>query len=95
MQSSLIMVNNESVKIKPFIKWVGGKRNIINHLIKGLPENIKNYYEPFAGGAALFYELYDKVNYSFLSDLNIDLIVAYQVIKNNTEKLINLLKQHK
>ena len=45
MQSSLIMVNNESVKIKPFIKWVGGKRNIINHLIKGLPENIKNTLE--------------------------------------------------
>jgi DNA adenine methylase len=95
MQSSMSMVNNKFVKIRPFIKWVGGKRNIINHLIKELPKNIKNYYEPFAGGAALFYELHDKVNYSFLSDLNIDLIVAYQVIKNNTEKLIALLKQHK
>ena len=82
-------------KAKPFVKWVGGKRGIIKKLLSRLPNEINNYYEPFVGGGALFFELYDKVNFSYLSDLNTDLIIAYQVIKNSPTKLIALLEEHK
>lgn len=83
-----------SVKAKPFVKWVGGKRSIINELIQFIPKEINNYYEPFVGGGALFFEIYDKVNYSYLSDLNVDLIVTYNVIKNNPKELIKRLKSY-
>ena len=83
-----------SVKAKPFVKWVGGKRSIINELLQFIPKEINNYYEPFVGGGALFFEIYDKVNYSYLSDLNVDLIVTYNVIKNNPKELIKRLKSY-
>jgi DNA adenine methylase len=41
---------------KPFVKWVGGKRAIMNELLKHIPSYINNYYEPFVGGGALFFE---------------------------------------
>ena len=40
---------------KPFVKWVGGKRSIINELVKRMPTNFNNYYELFCGGGALFF----------------------------------------
>lgn len=79
---------------KPFVKWVGGKRAIINELVSRLPNKINNYYEPFCGGGALFYEINNSVNYSYLSDLNVELVVSYNVIKNNPDKLLELLQIH-
>ncbi len=83
-----------TIKPKPFIKWVGGKRSIINELLKFIPKEITNYYEPFVGGGALFFEIHDKVYFSYLSDMNVDLIVTYNVIKNNYLELIEYLKIH-
>lgn len=82
-------------KARPFVKWVGGKRGVIKDLLLHLPVNINNYYEPFVGGGALFFEIANKVNYSYISDLNPDLMIAYNVIKTNPHNLINLLKIHK
>lgn len=79
---------------KPFVKWAGGKRGIIDDLLKNLPNKINNYYEPFVGGGALFFEIYDKVGFSFLSDLNVDLIVSFNVIKKNVNSLIKALEIH-
>ncbi|MDR2645836.1 MAG: Dam family site-specific DNA-(adenine-N6)-methyltransferase [Holosporaceae bacterium] len=80
---------------KPFVKWIGGKRSIINELLQRLPKQINNYYEPFVGGGALFFEIYNTVNHSYLSDLNVDLIVTYNTIKSEPKKLIELLSKHK
>ena len=80
---------------KPFVKWVGGKRSIINELLQRIPKQINNYYEPFVGGGALFFEIYNMVNHSYLSDLNADLVVSYNIIKNEPQKLIELLNKHK
>ena len=92
-----IISHNESnfLQPKPFVKWVGGKRSIIKELLQRLPKQIDRYYEPFVGGGALFFEIYNKVNFSYLSDVNVDLIVAYNTIKNKVYELINALKIHK
>lgn len=79
---------------RPFVKWVGGKRGIINELISRLPENISEYYEPFTGGAALFFSQHKNIEKAVLSDVNIDLLLTYQVIKKDVELLIEKLKIH-
>jgi DNA adenine methylase len=76
---------------KPFVKWVGGKRSIMKELLQRIPAQINNYYEPFVGGGALFFEIYNTVNHSYLSDMNVDLVVSYNIIKNEPQKLIELL----
>lgn len=85
----------EIAKAKPFVKWVGGKRGVIKHLLARIPTQINNYYEPFVGGGALFYEIASRVEYSYLSDLNADLMVAYQIIKTKPLELIETLKIYK
>lgn len=83
------------MKAKPFIKWVGGKRKIIKHLLVNIPSQINNYYEPFIGGGALFFEIANSVKHSYLSDINKNLITAYQAIKTKILELIENLKTHK
>ncbi|TAK57320.1 hypothetical protein EPO17_02225, partial [Patescibacteria group bacterium] len=89
-----------SEKPKPFVKWVGGKRQLLTQfrLMKLYPPekfDIKTgrYFEPFVGGGAVFFDLLPEK--AFLSDLNNELVTTYNVIKNNVEDLIRLLKKHK
>lgn len=85
---------SEKERPRPFVKWVGGKRGIIHELIQRLPDDISEYYEPFTGGAALFFSQYKRMEKAVLSDVNIDLLLCYQVIKKDVEKLIAKLKLH-
>lgn len=79
--------------VAPVVKWVGGKRQIIDQIIRRVPDTYCTYYEPFLGGGAVLFKLQPvKV---VASDINIELINLYQVIKNNVEELINDLKRHK
>ncbi len=83
-------------KAVPFVKWAGGKRGIIQTLRDNLPENYMNYYEPFVGGGALFFSLYES-NFSnnvYLSDLNSELMITYKIIQKKPKKLIKLLRYH-
>jgi DNA adenine methylase len=87
-------------KPKPFVKWVGGKRQLLTQFrLMNLypPEKFdtKNgrYFEPFVGGGAVFFDLLPETAY--LSDLNNELVITYNVIKNDVENLIKLLKKHK
>lgn len=87
-------------KPKPFVKWVGGKRQLLKQFrILGLypPVNFnpsKNtFFEPFVGGGAVFFDLLPK--HAVLSDINGELVTSYNVIKNNVDELIKLLKKHK
>jgi len=82
-------------KATPFLKWVGGKRGIIRELKSRLPENFNNYYEPFVGGGALFFELAPVLTGVFISDVNDALITTYSVIQKRPEELIELLKVYK
>jgi len=87
-------------KPKPFVKWVGGKRQLLAQFRRMNlypPENFdpKNskYFEPFVGGGAVFFDLLPEEG--FLSDLNKELVITYNVIKNDLEKMITSLKKHK
>jgi DNA adenine methylase len=82
--------NIEIIKAKPFIKWVGWKRQLINQFQKLFPKEFNNYHEPFLWAWAVFFAIQKKQ--SFLSDINEDLINTWQVIKNNPIELINFLK---
>lgn len=80
-------------QIKPFLKWAGGKRWLINryaHLFKDI--KFTRYFEPFLGSGALFFFFQPKE--ARLSDINPDLIILYKVIKNDPEKLLRLLRIH-
>ena len=82
-------------KYQPFIKWVGGKRGLLKQLLPLFPKGFKNYHEPFLGGGAVFFELYSlgylKNKKIYLSDINYELINAYNVVKNNPIELISNL----
>ncbi len=87
-------------KPKPFVKWVGGKRQLLAQFRKlnlYPPElfDIKTgkYFEPFVGGGAVFFDLLPEKG--FLSDLNKELVTTYNVIKNDVDVLITSLKKHK
>ena len=89
-----------SEKPKPFVKWVGGKRQLLaqfRRLNLYPPEkfNIETgrYFEPFVGGGAVFFDLLPERAY--LSDLNNELVITYNVIKSDVENLIKSLKKHK
>ncbi len=81
--------------VSPFLKWVGGKRQLMPSIVEHLPKNIKNYkyIEPFIGGGAVLFDLQPKN--ALINDFNDELINVYQVIKNNLEELIIDLKKHK
>lgn len=82
-----------SKRCKPFIKWVGGKTQLLGELIERVPKNYKSYFEPFIGGGALFFALQPKI--AFLSDINEELINTYKVIKSSPDILIKELGKHK
>jgi DNA adenine methylase len=81
--------------VKPFLKWAGGKRQLLPEILRYLPKNIgkTTYFEPFLGGGALLFELQPKQ--AIVNDSNRELINCYRVIKDNVEELIEVLKVHK
>ncbi len=88
-----------NIKAKPFIKWVGGKGQLINQLEAKLPADFDSwdkatYIEPFVGGGAmLFYMLnqYSNIKHAVINDVNPDLITCYRVVRNDVERLISAL----
>ena len=82
------------LKGKPFVKWAGGKRQILDKLIKYVPEDFNTYYEPFVGGGALFFELSPKN--AVINDSNEELINVFRCIKDEEKltKMCNELNHH-
>ena len=81
----------------PFVKWAGGKSQLVPELDLMIPSKFNRYFEPFLGGGAMFFHLISDRNMRFtayLSDINAELITAYKVVKNNVIELIELLKRH-
>lgn len=77
---------------RPFLKWPGGKRRLLPELITRLPDKFEIYHEPFLGGGALFFAL--QPGKAVLSDINSELINAYEVVQNEVDELIESLQQH-
>jgi len=82
------------LKGKPFVKWAGGKRSIINKLIKLSPEEFDTYYEPFVGGGAMLFELSPKK--AVINDYNEELMNVYKCIKEEQKfiAMCNELNKH-
>lgn len=78
--------------VKPFVKWAGGKRQLMPQITKYMPKTFGRYYEPFVGGGAVFFELQN--NKSTINDFNTELIFAYKAIRDNLDELIDNLKVH-
>ena len=80
-----------------FVKWAGGKRHLINQIKQYLPKKIDRYFEPFIGGGALFFYIMQKhkPQFAFISDINPNLIITYEVIRDDVEFLIQHLHIHK
>jgi len=81
----------------PFLKWAGGKRQLLPLLLNHLPRQFNNYFEPFLGGGALFFELYSLGKLEgkkvFLGDANRELILTYRALQREPKRVIDHLRE--
>lgn len=87
------MANQKNLVLSPVLKWVGGKRQLLNDIIPVIPKNFSTYVEPFIGGGAVLFELQPKK--AIINDFNSELINVYTVIRDYPEELIKELQFHK
>ena len=76
--------------IAPFVKWAGGKRQLIPQIRERMPEQFNNYYEPFVGGGAVIFELLPEN--AVINDINRALINAYQMICEHPQEFLQEIK---
>ena len=82
--------------VKPFLKWAGGKGQLLKEIEKYYPfedENITKYAEPFVGGGAVLFDILSKYNLKeiYISDINAELINTYRIIRNDIDALVEML----
>jgi len=82
---------NPAKVAKPFLKWVGGKNQLLPQLRKLYPSNFNRYFEPFLGGGAVFFDV--KPKEAFLNDINSTLITAYKHIQKQSDELVSHLRR--
>ena len=83
-------MNINGNKLSPFVKWVGGKRQVIDkYLHKYFPLEFKNYIEPFVGGGAVLFYL--QPSKAIINDFNFELMTTYKVIEKDVKNLIQKL----
>ncbi|MHA3801858.1 DNA adenine methylase [Mycoplasma sp. VS30B] len=87
-------LDKEISQPKPFVKWAGGKRQLLDELIKYVPKDFNTYFEPFVGAGALFFKLQPKK--AVINDINKHLISAYRCFQDETlyQDLIKSLKEY-
>ena len=91
--------NTRTNEAKPFLKWAGGKGQLLAEIGKYYPfankKHIKKYAEPFVGGGAVLFDVLNKhdVDEVYISDINAELINTYTTIRDNSSELISRLKQ--
>ena len=81
------------VRVKPFLKWAGGKSQLLEQFDSYFPKTHERYLEPFVGSAAVFFHLRPKR--AFLADINAELVNCYICIRDNVDGVINALRWHK
>ena len=78
----------------PFLKWAGGKRALVPTIVKSLPTTFNDYHEPFVGGGAVFFAIEQLISKAHLSDSNLDLIITYRALQEQSDKVIERLSEH-
>ncbi|MDO5028798.1 MAG: Dam family site-specific DNA-(adenine-N6)-methyltransferase [Bacillota bacterium] len=94
---SIRYFQNDEKKIKPFLKWAGGKGQLLSEIEKFYPfenERITKYAEPFVGGGAVLFDILSKykIEEVYINDINAELINTYINVRDNVDKLICILK---
>ena len=89
-------LHNNGKKVKPFLKWAGGKGQLLSEIEKYYPfedGKIVKYAEPFVGGGAVLFDILSKYNLDevYISDMNAELINTYYIIRDDVEELVSLL----
>lgn len=87
------LVAKPSVSPTPFVKWAGGKTQLLSQMERWFPEDHEAYFEPFMGGGAVFFHLLPGK--ARLADLNEELMNVYQVVKSDVKLLMKRLDEHK
>src|SRR5690554_4592095 len=87
------VILNEELNAKPFLKWAGGKTQLLTHLSKYIPFRYNKYIEPFIGGGAMYFSI--NADESIISDSNEELIITYKEIKTNVDEVIKHLRTFK
>jgi DNA adenine methylase len=85
------------IKPTPFVKWAGGKGQLLEQFEELFPPSFNGYVEPFVGGGAVFFHLYNQGRINdgaILNDLSHSLMNCYKVIREHVEKLIDELRRH-
>jgi DNA adenine methylase len=77
---------------RPFLKWAGGKSQLIQQYIPHFPQAFQTYYEPFLGGGAIFFHLLPRR--AMLTDINPALVNVYECVRDRVEELITALQEH-
>lgn len=91
---------SKKVPLKPFVKWAGGKGQLLAEIRKSYPvgmgDTIKKYAEPFVGGGAVLFDLLSSYSFEkvYISDVNAELINTYRIVRDEAENLIELLLQY-
>ena len=90
-------IEKEDNKVKPFLKWAGGKSQLLKEIEKYYPfydKSIKKYAEPFVGGGAVLFDILNKYDLEeiYISDINRELINTYLTIRDNVNDLIEILE---
>jgi DNA adenine methylase len=88
-----IQTLNKVLPLKPFLKWAGGKRQLLSEIRQYVPSDFNVFYEPFVGAGAVLFDL--QPNRAVINDINTELVNAYRVIKDNVDELIGTLSGHK
>ncbi|MGI4753265.1 MAG: DNA adenine methylase [Janthinobacterium lividum] len=83
----------KNAEARPFVKWVGGKRSLSKAISLRTPTSFNDYYEPFLGGGAIFFKLQPRR--AFISDLNLDLIITYTIVRDEPLELMKILSRQK
>lgn len=82
----------ENNNMCPFVKWAGGKRQLLDKIKEKLPQQYNRYFEPFVGGGAVLFGLQPKD--CLINDINESLVNVYNVIKKNPDKFIDCIQQY-
>lgn len=97
-EPGLLLISDVHVpegRAKPFLKWAGGKSKLLPAILPHVPSRIRNYHEPFVGSGAVFYAVAPRVSGTcHLSDLNDELVNAWQVVREAPDKLLDAVERY-
>jgi DNA adenine methylase len=91
-----VVATDQAFAAAPFVKWAGGKRQLLPDILSRLPAKIGTYYEPFVGGGAVFFALANagRFAHAVIGDMNLDLVNAYRQIRDRLPAVIDHLRLH-